>query len=220
MLIAPSLLAADFGNLQSTVKFLNTSEADYLHIDLMDGVFVPNITFGFPAIKAVRAVSTKPLDIHLMTVDPVKLIPQIRDCGATVMTIHVEACTHIHRALQLIRQAGMKAGVALNPGTPLSSVEEIATEADLIMLMAVNPGFGGQSFITSTISKTERLKKLLNQTGSRAIIGVDGGVNAHTGRLLAMAGADMLIAGSYVFNAPDPLSALHTLKTLYSSRTK
>lgn len=214
MLIAPSLLAADFGNLQSTVKFLNTSEADYLHIDLMDGVFVPNITFGFPAIKAVRAVSTKPLDIHLMTVDPVKLIPQIRDCGATVMTIHVEACTHIHRALQLIRQAGMKAGVALNPGTPLSSVEEIATEADLIMLMAVNPGFGGQSFITSTISKTERLKKLLNQTGSRAIIGVDGGVNAHTGRLLAMAGADMLIAGSYVFNAPDPLSALHTLKTL------
>ncbi len=214
MLIAPSLLAADFGNLQSTVKFLNTSEADYLHIDLMDGVFVPNITFGFPAIKAVRAVSTKPLDIHLMTVDPVKLIPQIRDCGATVMTIHVEACSHIHRALQLIRQAGMKAGVALNPGTPISFVEEIATEADLIMLMAVNPGFGGQSFITSTISKTERLKKLLNQTGSRAIIGVDGGVNAHTGRLLAMAGADMLIAGSYVFNAPDPLSALHTLKTL------
>lgn len=214
MLIAPSLLAADFGNLQSTVKFLNTSKADYLHIDLMDGVFVPNITFGFPAIKAVRAVSTKPLDIHLMTVDPVKLIPQIRDCGATVMTIHVEACSHIHRALQLIRQAGMKAGVALNPGTPISFVEEIATEADLIMLMAVNPGFGGQSFITSTISKTERLKKLLNQTGSRAIIGVDGGVNAHTGRLLAMAGADMLIAGSYVFNAPDPLSALHTLKTL------
>lgn len=214
MLIAPSLLAADFGNLQSTVKFLNTSDADYLHIDLMDGVFVPNITFGFPAIKAVRAVSTKPLDVHLMTVDPVKLISQVRDCGASFMTIHVEACNHIHRAMQLIHQAGMKAGVALNPGTPLSSVEEISTEADLIMLMAVNPGFGGQSFITSTISKTERLRKLLNATGSRAIIGVDGGVNAHTGGLLAMAGADMLIAGSYVFNAPDPLSALHTLKTL------
>lgn len=214
MLISTSLLAADFGNLQSAVKCINTSEADYLHIDLMDGVFVPNITFGFPSIKAVKAVSTKPLDVHLMTIDPVKLIPQVRDCGATVMTIHVEACSHIHRAMQLIRQAGMKVGVALNPGTPLSMIEEIATEADLIMLMAVNPGFGGQSFITSTISKTERLRKLLTQIGSRAKIGVDGGVNAHTGGLLAKAGVDMLIAGSYVFNAPDPLSAIHTLKTL------
>ncbi len=149
-----------------------------------------------------------------MTVDPVKFIPQVRDCGATIMTIHVEACTHIHRAMQSIRQAGMKVGVALNPGTPLCMIEEIVTEADLIMLMAVNPGFGGQSFITSTISKTERLKKMLKETGSKAIIGVDGGVNAHTGGLLAHAGADMLIAGSYVFNAPDPLSAIHTLKTL------
>lgn len=214
MLIAPSLLAADFGNLQSAVKFVNTSDADYLHIDLMDGVFVPNITFGFPSIKAVRAVSTKPLDVHLMTIDPTKLIPQVRDCGAAIMTVHVEACTHIHRTMQLIRQAGMKVGVALNPGTPISMVEEIVTEADLIMLMAVNPGFGGQTFIPSTISKAERLRKLIDSFGSRAIIGVDGGVNAHTGGLLARAGVDMLIAGSYVFNAPDPLSAIHTLKTL------
>jgi len=214
MLIAPSLLAADFGNLQSAVRLINTSEADYLHIDLMDGVFVPNITFGFPAIKAVKAAATKPLDVHLMTIDPVKFIPQVRDCGATIMTIHVEACTHIHRAMQLIRQAGMKVGVALNPGTPLCMIEEIVSEADLIMLMAVNPGFGGQSFITSTISKTERLRKMLKETGSKAIIGVDGGVNANTGGLLAHAGADMLIAGSYVFNAPDPLSAIHTIKSL------
>lgn len=214
MLIAPSLLAADFGNLQSAVKFVNTSDADYLHIDLMDGVFVPNITFGFPSIKAVRAVSTKPLDVHLMTIDPTKLIPQVRDCGAAIMTVHVEACTHIHRTMQLIRQAGMKVGVALNPGTPISMVEEIVTEADLIMLMAVNPGFGGQTFIPSTISKAERLRKLIDSFGSRAIIGVDGGVNAHTGGLLARTGVDMLIAGSYVFNAPDPLSAIHTLKTL------
>lgn len=214
MLLAPSLLSSDFGNLQNEIEMLNSSEADYLHLDIMDGVFVPNITFGFPVIKAINAVSTIPIDAHLMIVEPQKYISQIRDCGAEITTVHVEACTHIYRVVQLIRQAGMKVGVAINPGTPVSALEDVITDVDLVLMMSVNPGFGGQSFIKNTLPKVARLKKLITESDSHAIISVDGGINAHTGALLSQYGIDMLVAGSYVFNAPDPHHAIRTLKSL------
>lgn len=214
MLVAPSLLSSDFGNLQNEIEMLNSSEADYLHLDVMDGVFVPNITFGFPVIKAINAVSTIPIDAHLMIVEPQKYISQLRDCGVDFTTVHVEACTHIYRVIQLIRQAGMKVGVAINPGTPVTSLEDIITDIDMVLLMSVNPGFGGQSFIKNTLPKVARLKKMITESESHALISVDGGINAHTGALLAQYGIDMLVAGSYVFNAPDPHHAIRTLKAL------
>lgn len=214
MLVAPSLLSSDFGNLQNEIEMLNSSEADYLHLDIMDGVFVPNITFGFPVIKAINAVSTKPIDAHLMIVEPQKYISQLRDCGVAFTTVHVETCSHIYRVIQLIRQAGMKVGVAINPGTPVTMLEDVITDIDMVLMMSVNPGFGGQSFIKNTLPKVARLKKLITESESHALISVDGGINAHTGALLAQYGIDMLVAGSYVFNAPDPHHAIRTLKAL------
>lgn len=214
MITAPSLLSADFGNLARDVEMLNRSEADWLHCDVMDGVFVPNISFGFPAIKAVSKLTTKPLDVHLMIVDPGRYVSEVRDCGAALMNVHYEACTHLHRTVQAIKDAGMKAAVTLNPATPVELLRDIAPELDMVLLMSVNPGFGGQSFINQTINKIERLKVLLADTGSKALIEVDGGINALTGAACAQAGADVLVAGNYVFRDPDPAKAIALLKAL------
>ena len=193
---------------------LNRSEADMIHLDVMDGVFVPNISFGFPVMKAVSRLSHKPLDVHLMIVEPQKYISQVRDCGATIMNVHQEACVHLDRTVMAIKDAGMKAAVTLNPATPVVLLEDIIGELDMVLLMAVNPGFGGQKFIENAVAKTRRLKELIKNSGSNAIIEIDGGVNADTGRRLAEAGADMLVAGNYVFSASDPLEAIRTLKSL------
>ena len=214
MLVSPSILSADFGNLQRVMEMLNSSEADMIHLDVMDGVFVPNISFGFPVMKAVSRLSHKPLDVHLMIVEPQKYISQVRDCGATIMNVHQEACVHLDRTVMAIKDAGMKAAVTLNPATPVVLLEDIIGELDMVLLMAVNPGFGGQKFIENAVAKTRRLKELIKNSGSNAIIEIDGGVNADTGRRLAEAGADMLVAGNYVFSASDPLEAIRTLKSL------
>ena len=214
MILAPSLLAADFGNLQQAVEMVNTSEADWFHIDIMDGVFVPNISFGFPVMQAMAKHATKPLDVHLMIVQPEKFIKEVKALGARVMNVHYEACIHLHRVIQAIKAEGMMAGVTLNPHTPVSVLEEIAPELDLVMLMSVNPGFGGQKFIPSMVEKTRKLRELLNRTGSKALIEIDGGVNRETGKLLVEAGADVLVAGSAVFGAPDPVAEVAALKAL------
>lgn len=214
MLISPSLLSADFANLQRDVEMLNESEADMLHLDVMDGVFVPNISFGFPVIKAISTYARKPLDVHLMIVNPQNYISQVRDCGAEIMNVHAEACTHLHRTVQSIKAAGMKAAVTLNPATPIVMLEDIIGEVDMVLLMSVNPGFGGQKFIPKVLEKTRRLKHLINQSGSKASIEIDGGVNLETGRQLATAGADILVAGSFVFNSPSPIETIHELKQL------
>ena len=214
MLVSPSLLSADFGNLARDIDMINRSEAHMLHLDVMDGVFVPNISFGFPVMKYVQKLCTKPLDVHLMIVEPQKFVSEVRDCGAEIMNVHYEVCPHLNRVVQQIKNAGMKAGVTLNPATPVCLLRDIITELDLVLLMSVNPGFGGQKFIPQTLNKVRELRTLIAETGSKAIIEVDGGVNAETGAQLAQAGTDMVVAGNYVFKAPDPLAAIQTLAKL------
>ena len=214
MIVSPSLLSADFGNLNKDLEMINASEAEMLHIDIMDGVFVPNISFGFPVLKYVQKTCKKPLDVHLMIVEPQKFIQEVKDCGAEIMNVHYETCTHLHRVVQQIKAAGMKAGVTLNPATPVCLLRDIITELDLVLLMSVNPGFGGQKFIPQTLNKVRELKALIEETGSHALIEVDGGVNDKTGEQLRDAGADILVAGNYVFKAEDQLAAIHSLHIL------
>ncbi|MDE6521507.1 MAG: ribulose-phosphate 3-epimerase [Muribaculaceae bacterium] len=214
MKVAPSLLAADFLNLSREIEKINASEADFLHLDVMDGVFVPNISFGFPVLKGVAKACRKPLDVHMMTVEPEKWIANVKDLGAAIMNVHQEACLHLYSTVQHIHQAGMKAGVTLNPATPISTLEDIISELDLVLLMSVEPGFGGQPFIKHTLEKVRKLKDLRDRTGSKAMIEVDGGVNDKTGAELAAAGADVLVAGSYVFGSEDMNEAIKSLKTL------
>lgn len=214
MIVSPSLLSADFGNLARDIEMINKSKAQMLHLDVMDGVFVPNISFGFPVIKYVQQLCKKPLDVHLMIVEPQKFINEVRDCGAEIMNVHYEVCDHLDRVVQQIHNAGMKAGVTINPATPVCLLRDIVEQLDLVLLMSVNPGFGGQKFIPNTLNKVRQLRELITETASKAVIEVDGGVNAETGRQLAEAGADVLVAGNYVFKAADPLAAIDTLVNL------
>ena len=212
--IAPSILAADFGNIQKEVMMLNASQADYIHVDIMDGIFVPNISFGVPVTEAIHRHSQKPLDVHLMIQQPDLYLEAFRNVGAEILTVHLEACTHLHRTLQAIKKLGAKAGVAINPHTPIDSLRDVIDELDLVCVMSVNPGFGGQRFIENTYSKVMRLKELLTSKGSKALIEIDGGVNLQNAPLLLQAGADVLVAGSFVFSAPDPQATIAELKSL------
>lgn len=212
MILAPSLLAADFGNLQQAIEMVNASEADWFHIDIMDGVFVPNISYGMPVLSVIQKHATKPLDVHLMIVDPDRYISTFAKLGSDILTVHYEACTHLHRTLQAIKAEGMKAGVALNPHTPVSLLEDIIQEVDVLLLMSVNPGFGGQSFIENTYKKVRQAKMLIEQAGASTLIEIDGGVSLKNAKALVEAGADTLVAGSFVFNAANPTQTIADLK--------
>ena len=213
-LIAPSLLSADFSDLRKDIEMVNSSVADWFHLDVMDGVFVPNISFGTPVIEAVKRYASKPLDVHLMIVNPDKFIDDYHKMGADILNVHCEACTHLHRTIQKIKSLGMKAGVTLNPHTSITAVEEILPDLDVVMLMSVNPGFGGQKLIENTLDKTSRLKDLIGKRNSKALIEIDGGVNFETGEKLLKSGADILVAGSFVFGASDPIDTIEKLKAL------
>ncbi|MEA5064082.1 MAG: ribulose-phosphate 3-epimerase [Petrimonas sp.] len=213
-LVAPSLLSANFLNLEREIEMLNRSEADWIHLDIMDGVFVPNISFGFPVLNLLKERTHKLLDVHLMIVQPEKFIPEIAAAGATYMNVHDEACTHLHRVVSEIRNHGMKAGVTLNPHTPVLLLEDIVKDLDMVLLMSVNPGFGGQKFIEHSVEKVRVLKNLILRKNARALIEVDGGVNLETGKKLVDAGADVLVAGNFVFASDDPVQTIHKLKSL------
>lgn len=214
MLVAPSILSADFLNLRRDIEMIDASEAAMIHVDVMDGVFVPNISIGFPVIEQVGRIARKPLDVHLMIVEPDKYITRVRDCGAAIMNVHQEACIHLDRTVAEIRRCGMKAAVTLNPATPVATLEDIIGELDMVLLMSVNPGFGGQKFIEYTLKKASRLRDLIERTGSKAVVEIDGGINLTTGRMAAEAGCDVAVAGNFVFSSPDPLKAIADLAAL------
>jgi len=213
-IISPSLLSCDFANLQSEIEMLNSSEADWLHLDIMDGIFVPNITFGMPIVQIIKKHATKPLDIHLMIVKPERFISEFKKAGADLLTVHYEACTHLHRTIQAIKDEGMKAGVSLNPHTPIHVLEDIITQVDLVLIMSVNPGFGGQTFIENTYKKIKELKNLIDKTGSTALIEVDGGVSDKNITQLSEIGVDVFVAGNYIFKSDNPIQTITKLKDL------